>query len=469
MMFDKRRELSFKDSWINRNLFNTWYNVVLTFLIIIGLSFLITNLISWLLAADFAIVRKNLTLFLVGGFPRDQLWRLWVAGHSMLCCFGIASGVLWRSAQAEAQAKGFAAEQHSWLDLLRRFWVLVALLIFFLSFTRGVLPYLLLVSALGVFVVSRELARRVEPTVTHRGLFLAGLVGLSSFVVLAGTSGLGALSVGGLIGTWTLFEVRHTLESTHQNATAVSRFAGLGAGVVVWQTMIAIGFDGYGWDTWTGFHLNLFVTVIGISSGFPIGLCLALGRSSKMPIIKTICVVFIEFCRGVPLITLLFFAAWMMPLLFPRSVVVPDLVTRCMIVLIAFSAAYIAEIVRGGLQSVPVGQVEAAQAAGLSQIKIQRLIVLPQALRAVIPAMVGQFISLFKDTTLLSILKILEMLHGSRVSNSQTEFLGLGLSGVTLTFVAVAFWVVAYTMSKESRRLETRLGVGINQNLGQRL
>ena len=132
-----------------------------------------------------------------------------------------------------------------------------------------------------------------------------------------------------------------------------------------------------------------------------------------------------------------------------------------MIVVTAFSAAYIAEIVRGGLQAVPRGQIEAAQAGGMSVARIQRLIVLPQALRAVIPALVGQFISLLKDTSLLSIIGLLEFLQTSDVANAQTEFLGQGLVAVTYPFVALGYWAFAYTMSKESRRVEERLGVGV--------
>ena len=138
----------------------------------------------------------------------------------------------------------------------------------------------------------------------------------------------------------------------------------------------------------------------------------------------------------------------------------PADLTLAIIVITMFSSAYIAEIVRGGLQAVPKGQTEAAQASGMSAFNVQRLIVLPQALRAVIPAMVGQFIALFKDTSLLSIIGILEFLRASDVSNAQPQFAGANLAGVTLLFVAIGYWAFAYTLSKESRRLEAKLGVG---------
>lgn len=124
-----------------------------------------------------------------------------------------------------------------------------------------------------------------------------------------------------------------------------------------------------------------------------------------------------------------------------------------------FSAAYIAEIIRGGLQAVPKGQIEAGQAQGLSQAKIMRLIVMPQALRAVIPAMVGQFISLWKDTSLLSIISVPELLDVRVLVHGQADFRGFGIAE-TLTFVAFGFWAIAFSMSRESQRLERRLGVG---------
>jgi len=138
----------------------------------------------------------------------------------------------------------------------------------------------------------------------------------------------------------------------------------------------------------------------------------------------------------------------------------PGFVSRMLIAIVLFEAAYIAEVVRGGLQAVPTGQGEAAQAVGLPSWRTMRLIVLPQALRATIPAMVGQFISMYKDTTLVSILAATELLDATFIVNSQPEFLGKGLFVITLAFAGLVFWVGSYTMSRESRRLERKLGVG---------
>ena len=133
---------------------------------------------------------------------------------------------------------------------------------------------------------------------------------------------------------------------------------------------------------------------------------------------------------------------------------------RALIAIVLFESAYLAEVVRGGLQSVPRGQYEAAQAIGLGPVRQMRLVILPQALRAVIPAIVGQFISLFKDTSLLSIIGLLEVLRVAQIVTTQPDFLGRGLDAVTLAFVGFLYWAGRYTMSRESRRIERRLGVG---------
>jgi general L-amino acid transport system permease protein len=193
---------------------------------------------------------------------------------------------------------------------------------------------------------------------------------------------------------------------------------------------------------------------------FPLGLLLALGRRSSLPVVRAASVAYIEFFRGVPLITLLLMGQFMIGFFFPPGFNIPSGLARALIAIVVFEAAYVAEIVRGGLQAVPRGQYEAAQALGLTVWKMTRLIVLPQALRAVIPAMVGQFISLFKDTSLLAIIGFFEVLNVAQTVTTQPDFLGQGLHAVTLAFVGFMYWVGSYTMSRESQRLERRLGIG---------
>ncbi|MGH3092314.1 MAG: amino acid ABC transporter permease, partial [Gaiellaceae bacterium] len=176
--------------------------------------------------------------------------------------------------------------------------------------------------------------------------------------------------------------------------------------------------------------------------------------------VRVVCVAYIELIRGVPLITILFMGAFMLGFFLPPGTSTPSLETRALVALVIFTSAYVAEIVRGGLQAVPTGQVEAAHAVGLSTFKTMRLIVLPQALRAVIPALVGQFISLFKDTSLVAIIGLTELLGVAQAVTSQPDFVAQGLLFETLLFASLVYWAGSYSMSRESQRLERRLGVG---------
>jgi general L-amino acid transport system permease protein len=194
---------------------------------------------------------------------------------------------------------------------------------------------------------------------------------------------------------------------------------------------------------------------------YPLGLLLALGRRSRLPLIRWLSTAYIELVRGAPLYVLLLFANVALGFFVPEGVA-PSTATRAIAVFTLFTAAYMAEIVRGGLQSVPRGQYEAARALGLSPVRQTFLIVLPQALRNVIPAQIGQLISLFKDTALAGVaMGVFELLKVSEAITQQEQFRGQGLIGETLAFAALLFWTVSYTMSRESQRLERRLGVGV--------
>jgi general L-amino acid transport system permease protein len=208
---------------------------------------------------------------------------------------------------------------------------------------------------------------------------------------------------------------------------------------------------------WGGLQLTLVLAVTGILFSFPLGVLLAIGRRSSLPAISLFCTIFIEIVRGVPLITVLFMFQIMLPLFIPGGENI-DKVVRAIVAFTIFTSAYIAENVRGGLQATPKGQFEAADALGLNPVLTMSLIVLPQALRTVIPANVGQFISLFKDTSLVVIAGLLDLLGIARSVVAQSEF--LGLYAETLLFVAVVYWVFAYSMTHISKRLEDVLGVG---------
>ncbi len=209
---------------------------------------------------------------------------------------------------------------------------------------------------------------------------------------------------------------------------------------------------------WGGLMLNLLLAVAGITLSFPIGIALALGRRSRLPVVKLLCVVFIEVFRGVPLITLLFMSQVLVPLAFPEDFPVNSLL-RAAIVITLFSAAYMAENIRGGLQALHHGQAEAAASLGLANWQTTLFITLPQAIRNVIPAIVGQFISLFKDTSLVYIIGMLDVVEISRVFiQGNAEFIPSAQE--LFIFLALVFWIFCYSMSYVSRRIEQHLGVG---------
>lgn len=392
-------------AWARENLFNSRLNTVLTVLMGAVLAWGAWRAVRFVfVSAEWEIVRRNLRVFMVGRFPPDELWRPWAATYVLALAAGVASGVL-----ANRADRGLAADGRTLAGARRAGLARVAppvvLVVAMLSLTRTIGPTLLVVGAVAVLLVARWLTRA------------------------SGTAG---------------------------SRTAWSVVA---AGAVA-AVVVLVAFGGVGWNRWGGVHLTLFATVTGIGAAFPLGLLLALGRRSSFPVVRGASIAYIELFRGVPLITLLFMGQFMLGFFLPPGFSTPALVTRAMVAIIFFEAAYVAEIVRGGLQSVPRGQVEAAQALGLSPVSVTRLVVLPQALRAVIPAMVGQFISLYKDTSLLAALGLFELLDVARSVTQQPDFLAQGLASVTLPFAGFIYWVVSYTMSSESRRLERRLGVG---------
>jgi general L-amino acid transport system permease protein len=201
--------------------------------------------------------------------------------------------------------------------------------------------------------------------------------------------------------------------------------------------------------------LNMMLGITCVSLSIPLGIALALGRQSPMPLIKWICVIFIEFIRGVPLITLLFVASVMLAYFFPPEATV-DLFIRVVIMITIFSAAYIAEVIRGGLAALPKGQYEAADSLGLDYAQAMRLIILPQALKISIPGIVNIAVGLFKDTTLVSVISmfdILGMIRGPILASTDWN----GVYWELLGFACVLFFVVCFSISQYSQWLERRL------------
>ena len=212
---------------------------------------------------------------------------------------------------------------------------------------------------------------------------------------------------------------------------------------------------------WGGFFVNLILAVIAILAGFPLGIILAIGRASSLPVIKYSSIIFIETFRGAPLIAWLFFAWFVLPNFLPDIFSLDDinLVIRAMIILSLFASAYIAEVIRGGLQSIPKGQIEASTALGIGPLFEMAYIVLPQAIRVVIPTIVSTFIAIFKDTSLVFILGITDVLRiGRLIPEQQQAFYGKSIQ--TLLVVALLFWIVSIILSQISRSIEKKLNLG---------
>jgi general L-amino acid transport system permease protein len=211
---------------------------------------------------------------------------------------------------------------------------------------------------------------------------------------------------------------------------------------------------------WSGLPLTLLLSIFGMVAAYPLGVVLALGRRSRMPAIKSLCVVYIELIRGVPLISLLFMSSILFPLFLPEGLTI-NKILRAQIAIIMFTAAYIAEVVRGGLQAIPRGQYEAAESLGLNFPQKMRLVILPQALKIVIPPTVGILVSAFKDTSLVVIIALYDLLKTTQSVLSNPKW--MGFSSEAYIFIAFIYFICCFSMSDYSRKLERELGAGVQQ------
>lgn len=382
--------------WMRKNLFNDWFNALLTVVSLGFLYFALVAIVRWaFVTADWRPVTVSPLLFLVGQYPRDQLWR---PGLSLLLStflIGMSWGV-W-----ERFVKAFAI---------------------FLGILLGVLALIPLETPTVTFAVRAVFL--VNPLLIYLGYRIGRL---------------GAVKGRHVATFWLIASVLMVLVLLpgYKNIPALPEVPT---------------------SAWGGLMVTLLLAIGGIVLSFPIGVLLALGRRSSLPVVKLFSILFIEVVRGVPLVTILFMFSIILVLFMPAELRI-DRVIRALMGIVFFSAAYTAENVRGGLQAIPLGQVEAAKAVGLTNFQITTFIVLPQALRMVIPAIVGQFISLFKDTTLVVIVGINDLLGiGGAVLNLSPEFVRLNME--VYLFIAVIFWIFSYFMSYASLQLEKALGVG---------
>ncbi len=233
------------------------------------------------------------------------------------------------------------------------------------------------------------------------------------------------------------------------------------AGLIIMGVLLKggiFGLESVDIEQWGGIILTLLLSVFGLTAAYPLGIFLALGRQSKMPVIKTFCVFYIELIRGVPLISLLFMSSVVFPLFLPEGVSINGIL-RAQVAIIMFTAAYIAEVVRGGLQGMNKGQFEAADSLGLDYIQTMRLIILPQALKIVIPPSVSVLISAFKDTSLVVIIGLYDLLKTTQSTLSDPKW--MGFSAEAYIFIALIYFVCCFFMSNYSRKLEKELDTGL--------
>jgi len=226
-------------------------------------------------------------------------------------------------------------------------------------------------------------------------------------------------------------------------------------GILMWGGVFGLNFVEQ--ERWGGLPITLILATFGIALAFPLSIVLALGRRSHMPAVKVICVTYIELIRGVPLISLLFMASVMFPLFLPEGLSI-DKLLRAQVAIILFAGAYLSEVIRGGLQAIPKGQYEAADSLGLAFWQKTSFIILPQALRLVIPPLVNTFIGMFKDTSLVLIIGIFDLLNSAKTATNEPAWRGFGLEAYV--FVGVIYFLFCFAMSKYSQDLEAELARG---------
>jgi general L-amino acid transport system permease protein len=389
--------------WLRENLFSTWYNILISLVLLFLLFQLVSGFAGWLFTAQgWPAVVANLKLMMSWTYPIEQMWRLQLCLFIVAGLLGMSAGV-WRGVLL-AVAVGFAAIATA-----------LALPTFFLTPLEG----------------------QVALPAWQMWLLCAALVGAGFFAGRAA----GARLRWPLVISWVLL---------YPLVVLIIRGFGRDGALPLVPT-----------NLWGGLMLTLLLSVSGIVLSFPLGILLALGRRSDLPVIKWFCIAYIELIRGVPLVTVLYMGSLLLPLFLPGGETVDQLI-RATVAVTLFSAAYMAENVRGGLQSIPKGQTEAARALGLNVVQTTMLITLPQALRAVIPVLVGQFIGLFKDTSLVTIVGLADLLGAAQSVVGQPQWLGTpgGVWREVLLFVAVIYWVISFTISRSSRSIEQQLNVG---------
>ncbi|MCH2078300.1 MAG: amino acid ABC transporter permease [Rhodobacteraceae bacterium] len=439
--------------WIKDNLFSSWFNSILT---VIALYFIIRiavgvypwfansvwgtdglaacrEILDGATGACFSILQERWNQMLFGFYPSEEYWRPIVG--LILLAVAAAPVLFWTLPRQLLYFTGIYPFLAYWLVYGGSIWfpilLLVALCLSYLAYARFVKSSF--VGAIAVFIIAFSVLM-LNP--------LGGLLSLVSFVAtqLSQLLGGGDVTVDLIIGDRRLSDLMPLFG--YLQGWLDGSFLGLALPEV---TTRDVG----------GFMLNMILGTICVSLSIPLGIVLALGRQSNLPVIKGFCVIFIEFIRGVPLITLLFVANVMLAYFFPAESN-PDLILRVIIMITMFSAAYIAEVIRGGLAALPRGQYEAGDSLGLDYPQSMRLIILPQALKISIPGIVNVAVGLFKDTTLVSVISMFDLvgiIRGPILGSTQWT----GIYWEVFGFAALLFFVVCYGISQYSQWLERQL------------
>ncbi|MDJ0580642.1 amino acid ABC transporter permease [Crocosphaera sp.] len=379
-------------NWIKKNLFSNWFNSLLTLVSLVFIFWVGSSLISWaIFQAQWGVITANLRLFFVGQYPVSLLWRAWTSLAIIFSLIGFSWGLI-------------THYNNLFNPIILIFLGFISVILALLAIPISLVSSAKLLVILILFVTFAIMGQKISRKLPDFSNWLSLIWGLTFFFLL-----------GLLQGAFFLRPVRL--------------------------------------DDFSGLILTLFVAIISIVLSFPFGVLLALGRQSALPFIRWLSIAYIELIRGLPLIGILFMAQVMLPLILPQDMRIQRVI-RAIAGFTLFSAAYLAENVRGGLQSVPKGQTEAAKALGLNGFFVLIFVVLPQALRVVIPTIVGQFISLFKDTSLLAIVGLVDLLGISQSILANPKF--IGRYGEVYIFVAAIYWLFCYSMSLLSRRLENK-------------
>jgi general L-amino acid transport system permease protein len=399
--------------WVRKNLFSSWGNGLTTIVLIVAMVWILSGFLEWALftanftastgsecrggGACWALIREKFRYIFFGSFPYEQHWRPLFAVISMLAMLVLS------------------ADRRMWNWRLLVIWSVGSFITFLLMFGQLHIPLslMLFVALVGGTIGLAMRSAVADPTErsAYYVLIVIGLIGL-------------ALRIFGVLPSWSLAIAPLSYVET---------------------------------SLWGGLPVTLILATYGLLFAFPYGILLALGRRSNLPLVKGLCVGFIELIRGVPLISLLIMASVMLPLFLPSGTTI-DKFLRAQVAVILFAGAYIAEVIRGGLQSLPKGQFEAADAMGLNYPQKTLLIILPQALRVVIPPLINTFIGFFKDTSLVLIIGIFDFLNTANQALVDPNW--AGFPGEVYLFAAFVYFIFCYSMSRYSKYLEVELNKG---------